>query len=143
MQYEERYFETNGELKKIAIPSRGGHEEQEQSEPVCPPTISERISSIGKGLFIGASTFLVVELVAYSSLYSLSGFTIGFLLAVLGLCLVIGCDYALPAWRMQEEERNIAAYFNWYKETSDLLDTEATYRTIKKTKHRRSSLEWD
>lgn len=142
MQYEERYFETNGEMKKIAIPSRDGHEEQEQAEPEGPPTISERISSIGKGLFIGASTFLVVELVAYSSLYNLSGFVIGFLLAVLGLCLVIGCDYVLPAWQLLEEERNIAAYFNWYKETSDLLDEEATYRTMKKTKQRRSSLDW-
>ena len=143
MQYEERYFETNGELKKIAIPSRGGREEQEQAEPEYLPTISERISSIGKGLFIGASTFLVVELVAYSSLYSLSGFAIGFLLAVLGLGLVIGCDYILPAMQLLEEERNIAAYFNWYRETSNLLDEEATYRTIKKTKQRRSSLEWN
>lgn len=143
MQYEERYFETNGEMKKIAIPSRGGREEQAQAEPEYLPTISERISSIGKGLFIGASTFLVVELVAYSSLYSLSGFAIGFLLAVLGLGLVIGCDYILPAMQLLEEERNIAAYFNWYRETSNLLDEEATYRTIKKTKQRRSSLEWN
>lgn len=143
MQYEERYFETNGEMKKIAIPSRGGHEEKEQAEPECMPTISERFSSIGKGLFIGASTFLVAELVAYSSLYSLSSFMIGFLMAVLGLGLFIGCEYGLPALRLLEEERNIAAYFHWYKETSDLLDAEATYRTIKKTKQRRSSLEWN
>lgn len=159
MQYEERYYEKNGEMEKIALPSRGSkkegkpvdwfHEWEEKEKGGQPEDGStplskrERCAAVGKGLFIGGLSFLVLELVAFSSLYSATGFAWGFFLTFIGLALFVGCEYVVPALKYTEQHGKIEDYFHWYKETSTLLNAEASYRAIQKPKAVGSSLDFN